>query len=145
GEDSAPVPPTAPAAIVALFTHWAEGLGGFFGLFAIWGAVRAGALRSRVARQASLPSECPAEHAAAPGLRPLLTIYLALYALVLVRHLGTLGYLSDRHLLPLVAVSLPWAAGGVAICAWRIATWFAWPEGRARRIGIALVVLSSLA
>jgi hypothetical protein len=75
----------------------------------------------------------------------LLTIYLVLYALVLVRHLATLGYLSDRHLLPLVAVSLPWAAAGVALCAGGIAAAFGWSVGRTRRMSTALVLLMSLA
>jgi 4-amino-4-deoxy-L-arabinose transferase-like glycosyltransferase len=130
GETAAPVHPTGPAAIAELITRWADGLGGFFGLFAICGALRAGSLRTQ-----SVP----------PRLRLLLTLYLALYALVLVRHLITLGYLSDRHLLPLVAVSVPWAAAGVAVCAGKIAAWFDWSEGRTRRVGITLIVLSTLA
>jgi 4-amino-4-deoxy-L-arabinose transferase-like glycosyltransferase len=141
GDGSASVPRTAPAAIAELIARWAEGLGGFLGLFAIWGAVRAGALRTRVRRG----SPDPAAERVPPRLRPLLTIYLVLYALALVRHLLTLGYLSDRHLLPLVAVSLLWAAAGVALCAGRIARTLGWSQGRTRRVGTALVVVISLA
>jgi 4-amino-4-deoxy-L-arabinose transferase-like glycosyltransferase len=143
GEGAGPIPRTrtAPAAIVKLIVRWAEGLGGFLGLFAIWGAVRAGALRTRAERA----TDGSAAACVPPRLRPLLTIYLGLYALALVRHLLTLGYLSDRHLLPLVAVSLLWAAAGVALCAGRVARALGWSQGRNRRVGTALVVLISLA
>jgi hypothetical protein len=144
GEDSAPIARTAPAAIAELISRWAEGLGGFLGLFAIWGAVRASTLRARIGRQEPVASGRPAAEAAAPHLRPLLTVFLVLYALALVRHSLTLGYLSDRHLLPLVAVSLLWAAAGVALCTARMATRLGWSEGRTRRVGTALVVVISL-
>src|SRR5262249_34354402 len=40
------------------------------------------------------------------------------------------------------ALSLPWTAAGLALCAWRIAAASGWSQGRRRRIGAALVVLT---
>ena len=51
----------------------------------------------------------------------LLGLFAAVYTLALVRHSATLGYLSGRHILPLVVASIPWAAGGTYICCRRIA------------------------
>jgi 4-amino-4-deoxy-L-arabinose transferase-like glycosyltransferase len=144
GEAATAVPATAPAAIAALFARWAEGLGGFLGLFAIWGAVRAGALRTQVARQETPAGDSPVAETIPPRLRPLLTIYLALYSLALVHHLLTLRYLSDRHLLPLVAVSLSWAAAGVALCFGQLARMLGWSQRRTRGVGMVLVVLISV-
>jgi 4-amino-4-deoxy-L-arabinose transferase-like glycosyltransferase len=142
GEIGAPVRPTAPVAVRALITRWAEGLGWFLGLFAIWGAVRAGAVRRQVAGGPSAEGVGQSEARVSAGLRALLVIYMGLFAVALVRHIATLGYLSDRHLLPLVAVSLPWAAAGLFVCAWGLARRFRWSEGRTRRVGAALVVLA---
>src|SRR6185437_2256743 len=114
---------------------WAEGLGGFLGLFALWGAVRAGHLRALFARDRPETdvTEPPAR------LRMLLTVYLVLFGLVLVRHVTTLGYLSDRHLLPMVAVALPWTAAGVYVCVRRVVDRAGWEAVRVRRVVGALV------
>src|SRR5262249_20780343 len=63
----------------------------------------------------------------------------------LVRHVVLLGYLSDRHVLPLVAVALPWAAAGTDLCARGIAGVLGWTAPRARRWGAAGVVVALLA
>ena len=130
------------AATVELITRWAEGLGGFFGLFAIWGAVRARFVRTLIAGEHVTAGSGQDENARPPRLRTLLTIYLVLYALVLVRHQVMLGYLSDRHLLPLVAVAMPWAAAGTYVCARRAAAALGWPARRTRLLGGVLVVLA---
>jgi hypothetical protein len=129
GEASTPVPSTPPAAIGALVARWAEGLGG-----------------RRLARPETVAGDSPPAEAepVRPHLRSLLTIYLAVYSLALVRHLLTLGYLSDRHVLPLVAVSLPWAAAGVALCFGQLALTSGWSQRQTRRVGTAVVVLISL-
>jgi len=132
---------TALAATAELITRWAEGLGGLFGLFAIWGAVRARFVRMLIAGEPAPPGQV--ENDLPPRLRMLLTIYLVLYALVLVRHQVVLGYVSDRHLLPMVAVALPWAAAGTYICARRAATILGCPARRTRRLGALLVVLAA--
>ena len=134
---------TVPAATVELITRWAEGLGGFFGLFAIWGAVRARFVRVLIAGEAVAPGQV--ENDLPPRLRTLLTIYLVLYVLVLVRHQVVLGYVSDRHLLPLVAVALPWAAAGTYVCARRAAAALGCPAQRTKRLGALLVVVAAFA
>ena len=132
------------AATRELITRWAEGLGGFFGLFAIWGAVRARFVRTLIAGEPGTPAG-EDENDLPPRLRMLLTIYLVLYALVLVRHQVVLGYLSDRHLLPLVAVSMPWAAAGTFVCARRAATAAGLAGAAGAAAGGVLVVLAVVA
>jgi 4-amino-4-deoxy-L-arabinose transferase-like glycosyltransferase len=130
GADQSESEVTPGTALSQLIGRWSEGLGGVFGAFAIWGA-----LRARVARSRNLEPTPP------PRLRLLLTVYLVLYAAVLVRHMLLLGYLSDRHVLPLVALALPWAAAGTDLCVRRIVDFLGWPPRRARRIGaVALLV-----
>jgi 4-amino-4-deoxy-L-arabinose transferase-like glycosyltransferase len=135
---------SAVAATVELITRWAEGLGGFFGLFAIWGAVRARFVRALIAGANVDSGSGQDENALPPRLRMLLTIYLVLYALVLVRHQVTLGYLSDRHLLPLVAVAMPWTAAGTYVCARRAAAALGWPARRTRVLAGVLVMLAAI-
>jgi 4-amino-4-deoxy-L-arabinose transferase-like glycosyltransferase len=125
---------SARGALMGLIARWSEGLGGIFGLFAIGGALRARALRERSGQEEPTPR-----------LRLLLTIYLLLDCLALVRHVVLLGYLSDRHVLPLVAVALPWAAAGTDLCARWIAGALGWTPVRARRWGTAVVALVLLA
>jgi hypothetical protein len=140
---SAEQPATAMAALRQLISRWAEGLGGFFGLFAVWGVVRARFVRDLIAKERA--DEGLSEVAPPSRLRTLLTVYLVLFAAVLVRHVGMLGYVSDRHLLPMVAVALPWAAAGTYVCARGIAGVLGWPPRRARRVGAVLLSLAILA
>lgn len=130
---------TSPGAVIGqIVTRWAEGLGGFLGLFAIWGACRARSLRDLITRQTT--DACDVGGDPPPRLRALLTVFLALFALVLFRHVSMLGYLSDRHLLPLVAVSLPWAAAGLFVFARGIAVALGWTARRSRRVGWVLLL-----
>ncbi|WP_165228024.1 glycosyltransferase family 39 protein [Aquisphaera insulae] len=48
--------------------------------------------------------------------RLVLGVFAAVFLVVLVRHATSLGYLSGRHMLPIVAVSVPWAAAGTFVC-----------------------------
>jgi hypothetical protein len=67
--------------------------------------------------------------------RRILWIYFVAFALIAIRHASTLGYLSGRHALSLVVVSVPWASAG--IWAWVSgfpARWSLSPT-RARRLG----------
>jgi Dolichyl-phosphate-mannose-protein mannosyltransferase len=143
-EESAVEPPaTTRAAVEQLIVRWAEGLGGFFGLFAIWGAVRARQVRTLIGRG---PTDEDPDGSGPPSkLRLLMTVYLVLFALVLVRHVVMLGYLSDRHLLPMVAVALPWAAAGTYVCSRGIAVKLGWTSGRSRRVGVALLAVGIMA
>ena len=45
-----------------------------------------------------------------------LGVFAAVFLLVLLRHTAALGYLSGRHMIPLVAISVPWAAAGTFVC-----------------------------
>ena len=58
------------------------------------------------------------------------------YALALMRHSVLLGYLSGRHIMPLVYASLPWAAAGSFVCARGIAVKRCWTEKVRLRAGI---------
>ena len=46
----------------------------------------------------------------------LLLVFSGIYLLALLRHSVMLGYLSGRHVMPLVVVSIPWAAAGTYVC-----------------------------
>jgi hypothetical protein len=142
-ESEAGPPATAGGAIGQLIVRWAEGLGGVFGLFALWGVVRARFIRDLIGRERADSGNPPEEPP--PKLRLLLTVYLILFALVLVRHVVMLGYLSDRHLLAMVAVALPWAAAGVYVCAHQLASRLGWTAGRSRGVGAALLTAGILA
>ncbi|MDR3618798.1 MAG: glycosyltransferase family 39 protein [Paludisphaera borealis] len=52
--------------------------------------------------------------------RLVIGVFVAVYLAVLVRHGTALGYLSSRHLLPLVVVSVVWAAAGTFVCLHRL-------------------------
>ncbi len=91
-----------PAASARLFTKYAEAMGWFGVLFAIWGVYRA---RSK-----------------SGGL--LIAVFVAMFAFVLIRHAMSLGYLSSRHTLSLVVATLPWTAAGILDVAGRVRSRF---------------------
>ena len=116
------------AALGRLARDWADGLGWVFVPAVVWGLVRG--------RYGD---------GSASGKR-LVGFYLLIFVPIVVRHAATLGYLSGRHALALVAVAVPWAAAG----AWAWADGFAARRGispgRARRLGYAaLAGLAALA
>ena len=90
--------------------QWAEMLGWLPVLFTVWGLVRDRYIRAVIAREGT------PEDADNSG-RHLMAVYLVLFTLILARHELRMGYLSGRHLLTLVIVSLPWAAAGAFVCA----------------------------
>ncbi len=106
-------------AAVWMFTRWAEDLGWFIPVFVAWGIVRV--------------------RAEASG-KWLALVFAAIFCLILLRHATALGYLSNRHVLSLAWLSVPWAAAGVNICATRAGGYLS--PGLAR--GLALVLLSGL-
>lgn len=108
------------AAALKVLAGWSGGLGGLFAAPAVWGAwrVRAG-----------------------PG-RWAMAAFVALFALVLVRHATALSYLSGRHPLMLVVATLPWAAAGTCDLARRVASRRGWDaRGWAWRRGAAVAAL----
>jgi hypothetical protein len=145
GEAPARVSPKTSAAIGEVIARWAEGLGGFFGLFALWGALRARAVRALIEREAEAEGPAAVETSVPSRLRTLLKVYLILYATVLVRHLVLLGYLSDRHVLPLVAVATPWGAAGAYLAGRRVASVFALTTRQRAWVAAGLLVMAVLA
>jgi hypothetical protein len=111
-----------------LAREWGEGLTWLFAFFALWGAARDRFIRSL----------CPGRIGESGEGRTLIAIYLALFALILVRHAMKMGYLSGRHTLTLVVVSLPWAAAGTFVCARGLAVKLGW----GRRLSKALAALA---
>jgi hypothetical protein len=71
---------------------------------------------------------------APPGAgRRVLRLYVLLFSALVVRHAAVRGYLSSRHLMPLVVATLPWAAWRLARLGDRLAGWLR-IEGRGRRV-----------
>jgi hypothetical protein len=61
--------------------------------------------------------------------RRMLLVYFVAFSAIAIRHASTLGYLSGRHALSLVVVSVPWASAGI----------WAWVEGFPARWGLSAV------
>jgi hypothetical protein len=99
-------------AITRILGRWWEELAWFFAVMTVWGWARRKAIRRRI------DDDGPSRAAGVEGR--LLGLFAAVYALALLRHSTTLGYLSWRHALPLVVVSMPWAAAGTYICCRRV-------------------------
>ena len=116
-ESAAPGGRTARDAAGKLLDCWAEGMGWLYAPFVVWGLVRS---RSREGSGAA---------------KLVVGVYALVYATVLVRHATGLGYLSARHCLSLVVISVPWAASGLATCARRVGGWM--PHRLARGLGAA--------
>ncbi|MBV8557326.1 MAG: glycosyltransferase family 39 protein [Planctomycetaceae bacterium] len=131
-ESEEPAYRSAGPIVRRLFLRWAEGLCGVFAFFAAWGVARDRFIRTLCAQS---PATARAEG------RSLIAIYLAVFSLVLVRHALRLGYLSDRHMLTLVAVSIPWAGAGTFVCARGIAVALGWGQRRARAVGAMALAL----
>ncbi|MDR3632617.1 MAG: glycosyltransferase family 39 protein [Isosphaeraceae bacterium] len=131
-EEAEDAPQTKPLRIVGrLAQQWGEGLGWIFAFFALWGVARDRFIRRFIRRD---------EDPEANVGRRLIAMYLALFSAVLVRHAWKMGYLSGRHTLTLVVVSVPWAAAGTTICACRLASVLRWGPRLARGVGVATLL-----
>jgi len=137
-KEEAPAPKRAAGPVVRdLLLRWADGLGGVLAVMAVWGLVRDARVRRAIAEDGQRPD---------PGGRGrlLVGVYLGSLAAVLVAHELRTGYLSDRHTLTLVTLSLPWAAAGVYLCGRRLAARA--PSGsRWPRVVAAAAVVAALA
>ena len=111
-----------------LVQQWSEGLGWIFAFFALWGVCRDRFIRGFIGR-----SDGPQTGVG----RRLIALYLILFSAVLVRHAWKMGYLSGRHTLTLVVVSIPWAAAGTYLCACRLSEKRRWGPRLARAVGMA--------
>jgi hypothetical protein len=115
--------------------QWSEGLGWVLVIFALWGLLRDRTVRTRIARGGGWADPDNTG-------RWLVLAYLVPFSLVLVRHEMRMGYLSHRHVLTLVVLSLPWAAAGVLVCALRSAELLGLGRRPARILATALVALA---
>lgn len=75
----------------------------------------------------------------AGGGRGLVLTYGLLVVCILLRHATTLGYVSDRHVLGLVVVALPWAAAGLRRIGSRLSTRLDWVEATRGRLAAAAI------
>jgi hypothetical protein len=103
----------ARAAMIRIADKWWEHLCWFCAVMTWWG----------LARQRFIRGLCPDREPGdvAPTERRLLLVFGAVHAMAVVRNSTLLGYLSGRHVMALVLVSLPWAAAGTFVCARGIA------------------------
>jgi Dolichyl-phosphate-mannose-protein mannosyltransferase len=119
---------SAGNAIGRIVGKWWEELCWLFAVMTVWGLAR-----QRFIRGISLDRD-PEDSSMIE--RRLLAIFAAVYVLALVRHSVLLGYLSGRHIMALVYVSLPWAAAGSFVCARGIAVKRRWNENTRRRAAV---------
>ncbi len=129
----------AANAIGRIVGKWWEELCWLFAVMTVWGLVR----------QRHIRTLCidPEPDESSQAVRRLLLIFAVIYVLALVRHSVLLGYLSGRHIMSLVHVSLPWAAAGSFVCARGIATKLRWTEKtrvRAAVLAGCLTVVASI-
>ncbi|WP_165251427.1 glycosyltransferase family 39 protein [Paludisphaera soli] len=98
-----------------------------FAIMTIWG----------LARRRAVQDVCGRQTDAGGPERLVLSVFVAAYVLVLMRHGSSLGYLSSRHILPLVVASTIWAGAGAFICVRGLGIKLAAPP-RAYRAAVAV-------
>jgi 4-amino-4-deoxy-L-arabinose transferase-like glycosyltransferase len=88
--------------------EWWDELCCGFAVMAVWGLVRQrfilGLCRDRDPEDSGKTE------------RLVIAVFAAVFLAAIVRHSTSLGYVSGRHTLPLVLVSVPWAAAGTFVC-----------------------------
>ncbi len=124
-------------ATATLFYRWAGTLGFVLVPLAVYGL-----FRHRIGRPTEIGSggthsvHVPLdllENDTGSGAR-FIGIYMILFTLIVIRHASTLGYLSGRHTLPLVVLTLPWVAAGYIAWTRDLAASRGWnPTGVRRR------------
>ncbi len=111
--------------------EWWDELCWGFAIMAIWGLVR----------QRFIVKLCrdrdPGDRGGSERL--VLAVFGGVFVVALLRHTAELGYLSGRHLLPLVLISVPWAAAGTFVCLRGLGVKLPW----SRRTAWATCVLAS--
>ncbi len=88
--------------------QWWDELCWGFAVMCCWGLVR----------QRFILGLCRGRDPDDPGWieRLVLAVFAGVFLVALLRHSSALGYLSGRHTLPLVLISVPWAAAGTFVC-----------------------------
>jgi len=111
-EESDEPPMRGPAKIVAWVVRgWWDEMCWGFAVMTVWGLAR-----QRFILRMSKPGE--ADFGGVERL--VIGTFVAIYVAALVRHGSSLGYLSGRHLLPLVIISVAWSAAGTFVCLHRL-------------------------
>ncbi len=87
---------------------WWEELCWGFAVMTVWGLARRRFIRSL------LPDRDPVDTGGVEGR--LLLVFAGIYGVALLLLSVMLGYLSGRHIMPLVVASIPWAAAGTYVC-----------------------------
>lgn len=120
--------------------EWGEELCWGFAVMVVWA----------LARRRFIQGLCKRPDQAAEGAeeRLVLGVFAAVHLAALVRHGSTLGYLSGRHVLPLVIASMPWAAAGTFVCLRGLGLKLSWsPKAKRAALvgaaGVVVVVLSA--
>lgn len=103
----------AKEAVTRIVARWWDGLSWFFAVMTAWGLVRGTNVRRVIHAHGA------ASHQVATTAGIVLGSFALVHTLALVRHSTASGYLSTRHVLPLVVASIPWAAAGTYICCHR--------------------------
>jgi hypothetical protein len=115
-------------AVGRIIGKWWEELCWLFAVMTVWGLAR-----QRYIRTLCLDRDL--DDSSAIECR-LLVLFATIYVVALVRHSVLLGYLSGRHIMALVYISLPWAAAGSFVCARGIAVKLRWNESVRRRAAV---------
>jgi hypothetical protein len=139
-EDTERTPVRNPlTALRWMASEWWDELCWGFAVMVIWGLVR----------QRFILRLCRDRDAADSGRtqRWVLGVFTAVFLLVLMRHTASLGYLSGRHMIPLVAISVPWAAAGTFVCLRGLGVKLPWKPKTAWACGVvaASLVVATLA
>lgn len=139
-------PKEEPAAVVKrrlsdvlgdLARQWSDGLGTVLAFFGVWGLVRDRYIRDFIANE-STGGPSDTENLC----RWAIFAYLVLFSAVLIRHEMKMGYLSSRHVLTLVVLTLPWSAAGVYVCGVRLVTTLGLSRRIAARLGALSLILA---
>jgi 4-amino-4-deoxy-L-arabinose transferase-like glycosyltransferase len=118
-EESEHIPIRHPLkALKWIACQWWDELCWGFAIMAIWGL-----MRHRFIRNLCRDRE-PDERSRAQCV--VLAMFAAVFLIMLLRHVAALGYLSGRHTLPLVMISVPWAAAGTFVCLRGLAVKLPW-------------------
>jgi len=105
-------------ALKQIACQWWDELCWGFAIMAIWGLVRHRFILSHCRDRE--PGDRGWAH------RIVLGTFAGAFLIMLLRHVAALGYLSSRHTLPLVMISVPWAAAGTFVCLRGLAVTLPW-------------------
>jgi 4-amino-4-deoxy-L-arabinose transferase-like glycosyltransferase len=114
-------------AVLRILGKWWEELCWLFAVMTVWGIVRRRHIEGLCQDREADDGEVE---------RRLLLVFVTVYSLALIQRSASLGYLSGRHIMPLVCASIPWAAAGSFVCARGIAVKRQWSPRFARNTGI---------